>query len=71
MREAMSKKRNRNRPLSSLQERLTKFAQDARTAARNLPAGAERLELLQKARDGEAAAKIDRWLSSSSLQGPK
>ena len=67
----MSKKRNRNRPLSSFQDRLTKFAQDARAAAKNLPAGAERLELLQKARDGEAAAKIDRWLSSPELRGPK
>jgi len=67
----MTKKRNRNRPLLSLQERLTKFAQDARIAAKKLPAGAERLELLAKARDGEAAAKIDRWLSSPGLQKPE
>lgn len=67
----MSNKRNRKRPLLSLQERLTKFAQDSRTAARNLPAGGERLELLQKARDGEAAARIDRWLSSPGLRNPK
>ena len=67
----MTKKRNRNRPLLSFQERLTKFAQDARTAAKKLPAGAERHDLLAKARDGEAAAKIDRWLSSSDLQEPK
>jgi hypothetical protein len=67
----MTRKRNRKRPVLSFQERLTKFAQDARCAAKNLPAGAERHDLLQKARDGEAAAKIDRWLSSSGLQGPK
>ena len=68
----MTKKRNRNRPLSSLQERLTRFAQDARAAAKKkLPAGAERLELLAKARDGEAAAKIDRWLSSPGLPEPE
>jgi len=67
----MAKKRNRSRPPLSLQERLTKFAQDARAAAKKLPAGAERHELLAKARDGEVAAKIDRWLSSSGLQGPK
>ena len=67
----MSKKRNRKRPLLSFQERLIKFTQDARAAAKKLPAGAERHELLAKARDGEAAARIDSWLSSSGLQGPK
>lgn len=67
----MTKKRNRSRPLLSLQERLAKFAQDARSLAKRLPAGAERHDLLQKARDGEAAAKIDRWLSSPNLRQPK
>jgi hypothetical protein len=67
----MTKKRNRQRPLRSFQERLTKFAQDARAAAKKLPPGAERHDLLLKAREGEAAAKIDRWLSSPGLQGPK
>jgi hypothetical protein len=67
----MTRKRNRTRPLMSLQERLTQFAQDARTAAKKLPAGAERHELLAKARDGEAAARIDRWLTSADLQQPK
>jgi hypothetical protein len=67
----MAKTRNRSRPLLSLQERLNKFAQDARAAAKKLPVGAERHDLLQKARDGEAAAKIDRWLSSSDLRAPK
>jgi hypothetical protein len=67
----MTKKRNRKRPLQSFQERLTRFAQDARAAAKNLPDGAERHDLLQKAREGEAAAKIDRWLSSPGLQNPK
>ena len=68
---AMPKKRTRKRPLLSFQERIIKFAQDARAAAKRLPAGAERHELLAKARDGEAAAKIDSWLSSPGLQGPK
>lgn len=67
----MTKKRNRNRPLQSLQERLAKFTEHARAAAKKLPAGAERHELLAKARDGEAAARMDRWLSSADLQGPK
>ena len=67
----MTKKRNRTRPALSLQERLTKFTQDARAAARKLPAGMERRTLLQKVRDGEAAAEMERWLSSPGLQGPK
>jgi hypothetical protein len=64
-------KRNRKRPRTSFQERLTKFAQDAFAAAKQLPAGTQRNELLVKARESEAAAKIDRWLSSPGLQSPK
>ena len=67
----MTKKRNRTRPALSLQERLTKFTQQARAAAQNLPAGAERHALLQKVRDGEAAAEIERLLSSPELHDPK
>jgi len=67
----MTGKRNRKRPLLSFQERLIKFTQNTRAAAKRLPAGAERHDLLAKARDGEAAAKIDRWLFSRGLQGPK
>ncbi|MBW7967868.1 hypothetical protein [Bradyrhizobium sp. BR 10289] len=64
----MTKKRNRTRPALSLQERLNKFTQEARAAAKNLPAGAERHALLQKVRDGEAAAEMERLLSSPDTQ---
>ncbi|MBR0690230.1 hypothetical protein JQ612_02755 [Bradyrhizobium manausense] len=67
----MTKKRNRTRPALSLQERLTKFTQDARAAAKSLPAGTERHTLLQKVRDGEAAAEMERLLSSPGLPNPK
>jgi hypothetical protein len=67
----MIKKRNRKRPPLSFQERLSKFAQDARAAARMLPPGIERHDLLLKARQSEAALNIDRWLSSPGLHGPK
>ncbi|RXT42227.1 hypothetical protein [Bradyrhizobium betae] len=67
----MTKKRNRTRPVLSLQERLNKFTQDARAAARRLPAGVERHALLQKVRDGEAAAEMERMLSSPRVQDPK
>lgn len=67
----MTKKRNRTRPALTLQERLNKFTEDARAAARNLPAGAERHSLLQKARDGEAAAEMERMLASGGVQPQK
>lgn len=69
--QAMTKKRNRTRPVLSLQERLNRFTQEARAAARTMPAGAERYTLLQKARDGEAAAEMERWLSAPALPGSK
>ncbi len=67
----MTRKRNRKRPLLSFQERLSRFAQEARSAAKELPPGPERHDLLLKARQGEAAANIERWLSSPELQSPK
>ncbi|OKO81537.1 hypothetical protein AC630_14480 [Bradyrhizobium sp. AS23.2] len=67
----MTKKRNRSRPALTLQERLNKFTQDARAAAKNLPAGAERRALLQKVRDGETAVQMERLLSSPGPQSPK
>jgi hypothetical protein len=67
----MTSKRNRTRPVLSFQERLNNFAQEARTAATKLPPGTERDELLQRAREGEATAKLERWLSSPGLQTPK
>ncbi|MBB4370234.1 hypothetical protein GGD63_003029 [Bradyrhizobium sp. cir1] len=67
----MTRKRNRTRPALSLQERLNRFTQDAWAAASKLPAGAERYTLLQKARNGEAAAEIERLLSSPGPRDPK
>ena len=67
----MTKKRNRTRPALSLQERLDKFTQEARAAAKNLPPGAERHAMLQKVRDGEAASEMERALSSPAPEAPK
>ena len=67
----MTKKRNRTRPALSLQERLTRFTQEARAAAQNLPAGAERHALLQRVRDGEAAADMERLFSAPEPHDPK
>jgi hypothetical protein len=67
----MPKKRNRNRPLLSLEERLKNFADVARKTAKELPPGPERERLVHRALSNDAAAKIERWLSSPELQGPK
>jgi hypothetical protein len=53
------------------QERLTGFTQDARAAPKKLTSGAQRSDLLQKARETGAAANIDRWPSSPGLRSPK
>jgi phage gp36-like protein len=67
----MIKRRNRTQPELPLQERLHRFAERARAKAENLPPGAERDRLVQKAATNDAAATIDRWLSSPGLQSPK
>jgi hypothetical protein len=67
----MTKKHERGQFTRSLQDRLKLFTTNTRAAARRLPRGAERADLMQKAREGEAAANIERWLSSPGLQKPK
>jgi hypothetical protein len=67
----MAKTRSRKRPALSFQERLKFSADQARSAAHDMPPGAERDLQVRKALESEAAASIDRWLSSSGLQRPK
>ena len=67
----MTKKRNRSRPALPLQERLRQIALRAREEAAGLPPGSERDRLIEMAVANEAAAVIDRWLSSPGLQSPK
>ena len=67
----MKKKRNRSRPVLSLQERLKQVASLARAKADGLPAGQERDRLIQTAVSNDAAAAIDRWLASPELRSPK
>jgi hypothetical protein len=66
----MPKKRNRTKPTLSLQERLTRFAESARSAAQIKPEGPERERLFKKALANEGAARLERWLSSPGLQRP-
>ena len=56
--------RNRNRPTTSLEERLLKFAEEAREAASRAKPGREQEALLQKARKAEATAEAARRLDA-------
>jgi hypothetical protein len=54
-----------------LNERLALEAIGLRERAKMLPAGAERDNLLEKARRFEVATQLDNWLSSPGLKSPR
>ena len=55
----------------SFEEGLAEEAKRLRTEAEALPHGAEREELIRKARRAETGAHISEWLSSPGLQPPR
>jgi hypothetical protein len=55
----------------SLTDRLKLFARAAREKASLLPPGAEKDELLRKARQADTTAHLDDWVNSPGLQPPK
>lgn len=59
----IKKKRNRARPAGLFEDRLQKFAEDARLAARKLPPGRERETLMKKARQTEAVVEVSECLT--------
>lgn len=61
-------RRKRVKQDMSLEERLLGAAKAAREKARKLPPGREREMLLRSARDTEAAAQINRWISSPDVK---
>lgn len=67
----MAVKRNRRKQTVPFDERLQRVAEEAREAAGKLPQGEERDALLNKARQTEAAAHINEWLTSPGLQTPR
>ena len=71
MENRVSVRRNRTKHELSFEDRLLDAARDARLAARKLPPGKERETLLRSARESEAAAAINRWISSPGLRAPK
>jgi hypothetical protein len=64
-------RRKRVKHLDSFEERLLGAAREAREAARRLPPGKKREMLLRSARDSEAAAGINRWISSPGQELPE
>jgi hypothetical protein len=67
----MTIRRSRHKNTVAFDERLQRAAEEAREAARSLPQGCERDALLKRARQAEAAAHINEWLSSPGLQSSK
>jgi hypothetical protein len=63
--------RKRIKQTETLEERLQKFADQSREAARAMPPGKDRTELLRKARQAETTAHINEWVTSPGLQPPK
>jgi hypothetical protein len=64
-------KRNRSKPRTTIQERLTAFALDLREKASLLPPGAEKDDMIRRARQAETTSHLDEWVNSPGLQPPK
>jgi hypothetical protein len=62
--------RRRVKHTASLEERLEREAERARQQAKMLPRGEEQELLLRKARDADAAIRVNRWLTSPGLRPP-
>jgi hypothetical protein len=62
--------RRRFKQTESFHDRLTAFAEDARTEAAKLPPSTERDALLRKARQADTASHLDEWANSPGLQPP-
>ena len=63
-------KRRRIKHETSFEERLATQARQLRDQAKTLPPGAEREELLRKARQAETASHMSEWLRSPGLKAP-
>jgi hypothetical protein len=64
-------KRPRTKQIVPLKERLTSFALQMREKALKLPPGAERDDLLKRARLADTTSHIDDWTTSSGLLPPE
>lgn len=66
----MSATRQRRKHTLSLTERLQQFGNEARDAARQLPAGTAKDELMKKIRNSDEAVRMCGWLDSKELKPP-
>jgi hypothetical protein len=64
-------KRRRFKQSTALKDRLASFAKEARESASKLPAGAEKDNMLRKARQADTASHLDDWANSPGLEPPK
>ena len=67
----MSKRGRHFKQTVPFQDRLETFAKEARDTAEQLQAGAEREDLLKRARRAGTAAHIGEWANSPGLQPKK
>ena len=63
--------RRRFKQSLSLGDRLAAFANAAREKADQLPPGSEQNDMLRKARQADAASRLEGWANSPGLQSPK
>ena len=63
--------RRRLKQSMSLHDRLATFAKDVREKAVQLPLGAERDDLLQKAPQADTAVHLADWVNSPGLEPPR
>lgn len=67
----MTTKRRRIKQTLSLSERLHRFAEQAKDAARRLPQGDAKDQLMRKAEKSQQAAQLEGWLTSPRLRPPQ
>ncbi|SDN26257.1 hypothetical protein [Afipia sp. GAS231] len=64
-------RRRRFEQTEPLKDRLASFAKKIREKAVLLPPGAEKDDLLRRARQADSASHLDEWVNSPELQPPK
>ena len=64
-------KRRRSKQTIPLKDRLAAFAKEMVEQASILPPGAEKEDLLRRARRADTASHLDDWANSLELQPPK
>jgi len=62
---------SRFKQTKSLKDLLASFSKEARDKASQLPPGAEKHDMLRKARRADTEAHLDEWVNSPGLQPPK